>query len=103
MDRFIKTAITLSVVILVSSATFGIQFNHQAKVADMPAEIRYEIIAKKNIWPDQFYVDSYYSPQSNGYWTFEYGSHPLAGMVWVYHPSELNLTDFDFAVHQITR
>jgi len=69
----------------------------------MPAEIRYEIIAKKNIWPDQFYINSYPTLQLYGYWTFEYGAHPLAGMVWVYHPSELNLTDFDLTVNQITR
>ena len=70
--------------------------------------MRYHITVNANIWPDQFYADSYYMPQPrslqlNDYWTFEPGKYPFAGPVWTYHSYESTLTDVDFTVITITR
>jgi hypothetical protein len=107
MDKLVIRTTTIMVTIFLVAATFGVQFNRHAKNADMPAEIRYEILSNKNIWPDRFYTTSYSSPEPrsfylNGYWTFEHNSHPFAGPVRAYHPFELTITDSDFKVNPIT-
>ena len=84
MDRFILRAITLFMVIFLSAAVSGIQIYRHARIAYIPAEIRYEIVISDNVWPDRYYAVTYDMPEPrnlyfNGYWTFEPGSTPLRG------------------------
>ena len=108
MERWIARITALIVLFLLVAAAFGVQTNSHAKFADMPADIKYQILAKAGIWPDNFYASAYSSPQArsfylNGYWTFEHGTHPFAGPMWVYHTNELTINDTDFVVNTITR
>jgi hypothetical protein len=108
MNRFISLAISISMVIILIAAAFGIQNNHKARDTYMPAEIRYEVDVSANIWPDRYYASAYDIPESrsihfNGYWSFEPGSYPFAGPVWLYHTTELTLTDVDYTVLEIIR
>ena len=43
MQKFIISAMTLSVVIFLIAATFGILNNSHYKITDMPQDIRYHI------------------------------------------------------------
>jgi hypothetical protein len=102
MQKFIISAITLSVVIFLIAATFGILNNSHYKITDMPEDIRYHITIDANIWPDQLYASSY-SSKLDSYWTFEPSKYPFGGPVWTYHSYEYTLTDVNFRVNQITR
>lgn len=99
---------TLLVLLFVGFATFGIFYNSSAKVSDMPVDIKYEIKTEKNIWPDQFYSFTYptvgdRSFQLDSYWTFEHSKYAFGGPVWVFHPYELDMTDVDFSVVDLSR
>ena len=106
MDKFIIRAMTLPMIIFLSAAVSGIQIHRHARIANMPQEIRYEIVLSDNVWPDRYYAETYDMPEPrnlyfNSYWTFEPSKHPFSGPMWVYHTNELTLTDVDFTVNQI--
>jgi hypothetical protein len=106
MQKFGLGLLALAFVIFPLAAAAGIWNNNYFKSADMPTGLRYHITVNANIWPDQFYSNSYDMPQPrslyfNGYWTFEPGKHLFAGPLWVYHPSELTLEGVDFTVNNI--
>jgi TRAP-type mannitol/chloroaromatic compound transport system permease small subunit len=108
MSKLVSISAVLFVIILMVSASFGVRYNGHAKVADMPAEIKYEIKANKNIWPDQYYSVSYPDTGSRtfklaSYWTFEHSKYLFGGPVWVYHAYEINMTDVDFTVVELPR
>jgi hypothetical protein len=108
MSRLFAIITTLLVIIFVASAAFGVFYNGNAKGANMPVDIKYEIKSTKNIWPDDFYSFTYptvgdRSFQLDSYWTFEYSKYPFGGPVWVFHPYALDMTDIDFSVIQLPR
>ncbi len=108
MHTLITRITALLLVILLGFATFGIFYNRNAKTSDMPVDIKYEIKTTKNIFPDQFYSFTYPTVsdrtfQLDSYWTFEHSKYFFGGPVWVYHTYEINMTDVDFTVVEISR
>ena len=108
MSKLAIIATSFLVLVLLLDATFGIQYDRHAKVADMPPGINWQIVVNANIWPDVFYSSSYFPSPSgslhlDSYWTFEHGSYPFAGPVWVFHPIALDKSDVTFTANQITR
>ena len=106
MNKLIPIISVLLLVFILGFASFGVFYNSDAKVSDMPVDIKYEIKTSKNIWPDQYYSLGYPTVgdrtfQLDSYWTFEHSSYFLAGPVWVFHPYEINMTDVDFSVIEI--
>jgi hypothetical protein len=103
MQKFGVGILTVALILFPLAAAAGIWNNSNFKSAGMPKGLRYHITVTANIWPDQFYSDSYDMPQPRslyfkGYWTFEAGRHLFAGPLWAYHPGALTLEDVDFTV-----
>ncbi len=106
MQRFGLGLLMLAMVTFPLSAAVGIPNSNHFKSAGMPKGLMYHVTVNANIWPDQFYSDSYDMPEPrslyfNGYWTFEHGKHLFAGPLWTYHSGELKLEDVDYTVYRI--
>ncbi len=108
MNKLIPIITALLLLCILGFAAFGVFYNSDAKVSDMPVDIKYEIKTTKNIWPDHYYSLDYPTVGDktfhlDSYWTFEHSSYFLGGPVWVFHPYEINMTDVDFSVIDLPR
>lgn len=108
MSKLITTITVVLLVFILGFAAFGIFYNSDAKISDMPVDIKYEIKTTKNIWPDQFYSINYPTVgtrtfQLDSYWTFEHSNRFFGGPVWVFHQYALDVTDVDFSVIEVPR
>jgi hypothetical protein len=108
MDKFIIRAMALPLVIFLVASVSGIQINRNARVANMPLEILYDVVLSDNVWPDHYYTSNFDMPEPrslhfNGYWTFEPSNLPFSGPIWVFHTNELVLKEVNYTVNQVTR
>jgi hypothetical protein len=108
MEKLIIRAAAILTAAFVIAAAGGVMYNSHVRTEHMPAEIRYEVAVDENIWPDHYYSEDYdYVQFRNGqlatYWTFEYGTHPLAGPVWVFHTFPIKFEDVSLHLKTLTR
>jgi hypothetical protein len=108
MGKLIIWASAVLTATFIIAAACGVFYNSHVRTEHMPADIQYEVVVDENIWPDRFYTDDslskqYQRLQADTYWTFEYGTYPLAGPVWVFHTFAIEITDAKFTTHRITR
>ncbi len=106
MQKFGIGLVTFALILFPLSAAAGISNSSYFNSTGMPKGLLYHVTVNANIWPDQFYSDSYDMPRPrslyfNGYWTFGHGEHLFAGPLWTYHSGELTIEDVDFTVARI--
>jgi len=101
MSKFIIGALSISLVLLIGIAYFGIYGNRDDKWKQAPEGLRYEIRIAGNKWPDRYYVRTYDTNTKDiytisfpeGYWIYEPSSKPFGKASWVLKPAsteELN-------------
>jgi hypothetical protein len=102
MTRFMMGFTAFWMVALLTASGIGTAIDKDARTADMPTDIKYEI-QLTGVWPDRYYADAYDFPAPRSfyvstYWTFEPSKYPLSPPVWVHHLNELTMKDVDYTV-----
>jgi hypothetical protein len=88
-------------------ALIGEARNMQAKVNQMPDDIKYQIVDFDNIWPDNFFCVTFTNLGTGfscpAYWTFEPSKTPLGPGKWVFHDELLDMPDANTSIRAIIR